>query len=339
MQGDDVRTIREERGLNQTEFASWLNQQLNRKYDKQKVSRWENSSERIPLAVVGLLAESRRQGRPRGPALVLAVANQKGGVGKTVSAVNIATVLALQGYGVLFIDADPQANATLHFGINPYEPDAVSGRPRPTLFNALKTEASYDLDDLAIRVSELDIRVVPSSIQLAEIEPDLMVQSGGEHALKERLGTCRNRYDFVIIDTPPNIGQLTKNALTAADVIVIPCQTAIFSVVGIDFLLRNVNLTKRRSNPRLAILGILPTKFNRRLKNDVATLDDIHKGFGKHLRIFDPVPAAAIYDQTTASGRAAVEIDADAPGITAYEEVAAALVEERGKRLETVNVA
>ena len=188
-------------------------------------------------------------------------------------------------------------------------------------------------------MGELNIRVVPSSIQLAEIEPDLMVQSGGEHALKERLGTCRNRYDFVIIDTPPNIGQLTKNALTAADVIIIPCQTAIFSVVGIDFLLRNVNLTKRRSNPRLAILGILPTKFNRRLKNDVATLDDIHKGFGKHLRIFDPVPAAAIYDQTTASGRAAVEIDADAPGVAAYEEVAAALIEERSKRLETVNVA
>jgi chromosome partitioning protein len=119
VRGEDMRGLREERSLSQADFAAWLNERLDRRYDRSKISRWESNSEKIPDALVRfLLKETAIAASKHGPALVVCSANQKGGVGKTTCTVNTASLLAKEGYRVLIIDADPQANATAHLGID-----------------------------------------------------------------------------------------------------------------------------------------------------------------------------------------------------------------------------
>ena len=334
MKGSELRAFREARGQNQGDLAQWLNEQMGRRYDKQRISKWENESERIPQAVVALVRKENLGPEPgHGPAYIVTVTNQKGGVGKSVTAVNAATVLSRQGYRTLLIDGDPQANATMHLGIDAY---ALEEQGR-TLHNAFAGE--HSLSDITVTVPESGLDVVPSCIRLAETEVQLMLDPAGAHALKEILADLRDQYDFIIIDTPPNIGQLTINALTSAHGALVPCQTERFSVVGMRFLFSNIDKIRRRTNPSLSVVGIVPSMYQARQVNDRTTLQQIQEEYGGMINVFPPIPKVAVYAQATTIGRALMDAAPDAPGASVYHAIAAALVHERNAMLEKAHVA
>lgn len=339
MRGEDMRILREERNLSQPDFAAWLNEKLERRYDRSKISRWESNSEKIPDAVVRfLLKETTPVDTSHGPALVVCLANQKGGVGKTTGTVNTASILARDGYRVLIIDADPQANATAHLGIDLVEYE--EGR-RKSLAHVLREDAS--VEEVVVPVGSAEsgggLEIVPSSIELASVEVELTADPSGPMALRERLQDARLVYDFIFIDCPPNLGQCTANGLVASDVIVIPCQTEYLSSIGVNHLLKTINKLKRRCHPSLAVLGILPTMHNARLNQHQVTLEQMHTALGGSLRIFPPVPRATIYGDAALAGRAALEAVPDAPGAPSYRALADAVIAERSRRLEVAHVA
>lgn len=336
MLGETMRTFRESLGLNQSEFAGWLNEKMSRRYDKQKISSWERGAERVPQAVATLLAKSlsaKAAEQQTGPAFIIAVANQKGGVGKTTSSVNIASALALRGYKVALVDTDPQASATRHLGINPLE-HAAAGK---TVHQAL--QGTVKINDILVEIPNTGLLVAPSSISLAKFDAEGNSEAGADMILREVLEDTLNSLDFIVIDCPPNLGKLTVNSLAVANTVLIPCQTEPLALMGIDDLFESIRKTKRRLNPRLTVAGILPTMHGPNLVEDKTSLEQIYTEYGSGTRIFPFVQSAAIYPQSVRAGRAVVEAMPSAPGVSAYNAVAEALIEARNASVEVRHVA
>lgn len=182
---------------------------------------------------------------------VMAIANQKGGVGKTSTAFALAYGLASQGRRVLAIDADAQGNLSFAVGVQ-------SGGP--SIFGVLTQEAQ--LAQAIVTATAFD--VVPSSKNISQADAALAGVIGRDHRLREGLETVRDNYDFVIIDCPPQLGAVTVNSLTAADFVIVPCQADAFSLQGISDLFATIGSVRKYSNPTLAVLGILVTKYSPR---------------------------------------------------------------------------
>lgn len=217
---------------------------------------------------------------------VIAFMNQKGGVGKTTTAVNVGAALAEQGQRVCLVDLDPQAHLTINYGIDP-----SSGSP--TLYDVLVDERS--VLEAMIRIDER-IAVVPGSIDLAAAEVELVTVIGRETLLRQRMEAVRGEFDFVLLDCPPSLGLLTVNGLVLADEVLIPMQPHFLALQGFAKLLETVNLVSRRMNPRLKVSGVLLTMFDgqARLSNEVVTelRRFISEAAGKNLpwsdaRLFD----------------------------------------------------
>lgn len=216
---------------------------------------------------------------------VIAVANQKGGVGKTTTTLNVGAALAEMGQRVLLIDLDPQASLTTSFGI---EPDALEMTIHNALEAALRDQERPGLLDV-IRTTSWGLDLITANLTLSAIDLDLLQAMSGEFVLRDLIGKLRSRYDFVLIDCPPNLGLLTINALAAAQEVLIPLQTEYLPMKGLKLLLNTIHKAQQKLNPKLKIAGVVLTMVESRTLHSREVIESVQKVFEGKIRIFASV--------------------------------------------------
>jgi chromosome partitioning protein len=205
--------------------------------------------------------------------LIIAVTNQKGGVGKTTTALNVSSALAFMGKSTLLIDTDPQAHSTLSCVNDPSQYDK-------SLYDLLISNEK-NIEDHIISTTIPGLEIVISKISMAKLEPTLLGEIDGHFRLKDVLESVRKKYDFIFIDSPPTLGIITLNALVAADSIIIPIQSSYLSLEGADDLMDTIDKVKKVANPNLQILGVLITLHDKRTNISKDVVKKIKKTFGK----------------------------------------------------------
>jgi chromosome partitioning protein len=256
---------------------------------------------------------------------VVAIANQKGGVGKTTTAINLGTALAACGKTILLIDIDPQGNASTGLGIQ-------NSARRLTTYDVLLGEAR--LSDAVIRTQVPGFDLVPSVVDLSAAEVELVERPRREYRLREALGGTDKDYDYVLIDCPPSLGLLTVNALVAARSVLVPLQCEFFALEGLSLLLRTVDRVRRSFNPALEVQGVLLTMVDRRNNLAQQVASDVRSFLGK--RVYDTViPRNVRVSEAPSHGMPVLLYDFRCPGAQAYVQLAGEVL-RREKMAETV---
>ena len=213
-----------------------------------------------------------KRGLPQRESKVIAVINQKGGVGKSTSVINLSACLGENKKKVLVIDFDPQGNSTSGYGI---EKDELEHDVYDIILD------DFPIEDAIIETCEPNVFIVPATIQLATAEIELVSLEKRESVLKEAVSRVKDEFDYVFIDCPPSLGLLTINALIAADSLIIPIQCEYYALEGVAKLLESMEMVKRYKNPNLEIFGVLMTMYDSRTTLSKQVVDEVKKYFGK----------------------------------------------------------
>ncbi len=252
---------------------------------------------------------------------VIAIVNQKGGVGKTTTAINLSASLAVLEKKVLIIDADPQANTTS--GLN-FSPDNDEKR---TLYEVLIGERA--IEDTLIQTEIANLHMIPSHINLVGAEIELLKKADRESIMKNALSGIRGDYDYIIIDCSPSLGLITVNSLTAADSVIVPVQPEFFALEGIGKLLQTIRLVQRGYNPGLVIEGFVVTMFDGRTKVHNQVLEELKEHF--HELIFNTVIQRNIrLSEAPSHGKPIILYDVICNGTTNYLNLAREVLERDG---------
>lgn len=252
---------------------------------------------------------------------IIAIANQKGGVGKTTTAVNLAAALGAQDKRVLMIDADPQGNATSGLGIN--KRSIVR-----SVYQLLNGEDSFE--SCVVESPYAGVSVIPSSMDLAGAELELVDAERREFRLKDAILQHKKDYDFILIDCPPSLGLLTLNGLNACDSILIPIQCEYYALEGLSQLMSSVRSVKRLYNPFIELEGVLVTMYDSRLNLTLQVVDEVKRFFpGK---VFSSVvPRNVRLSEAPSYGKPIKYYDAHSKGALAYDSLAAEIIRNNAK--------
>ena len=257
---------------------------------------------------------------------VISLVNQKGGVGKTTTSINLSASLSLQGKKVLLVDLDPQGNATTGVGFNKGDIDQSIYE----VFNGV-----VDIHDIVLHTRFRDLDLLPSSLQLAGIDIEL-INKGREDPsfqktmqFKKSLNLIKDNYDYIIIDCPPSLGLITTNALVASDSVIIPVQCEFFALEGITQLLNAIMLTKKQLNPNLKLEGVLLTMFDSRANLSIEVIEEIRSYF-KDKVYTTLIPRLIRLAEAPSHGKPIIAYDPKSKGSLAYLNLAKEVIERNG---------
>lgn len=248
---------------------------------------------------------------------VIAFANQKGGVGKTTTAVNTSVMLARQGYRVLLIDLDPQGNTTSSLGVDKTDLEQ-------TMYDVIVGDAA--IPDVVASAIRENLDLLPTTPALAAAEVDLVSIVQREWQLKHALAAVSDAYDLAIIDCPPSLGLLTVNGLTAAHHVVIPIQCEFLALEGVSQLVTTIDLVKRQLNPELDLLGVLMTMFDARTNLSSSVVEEVRRFFPDHI-FGTVVPRSVRLAEAPSYGQSIAEYDPSSRGGQAYVAFTAELID------------
>ncbi len=243
---------------------------------------------------------------------ILAIANQKGGVGKTTTSVNLGASLAEMGFRVLVVDLDPQGNATTGLGVNARE---VEG----SIYDVIMSDAA--VEDCIEPTSLKNLFVVPATIDLAGAEIELVPAFSRELKLRRALNEIKDDYDYILIDCPPSLGLLTVNGLAAADDVLVPIQCEYYALEGLSQLIRNVSLVRTNLNPTLDVRGIVLTMYDARTKLADQVEQEVRRHFGRTVYL-TVIPRTVRLSEAPSFGQPIILFDPTSRGAVAYRELA-----------------
>ncbi|MCB0933886.1 MAG: ParA family protein [Mycobacterium sp.] len=279
----------------------------------------------VPSGLTGRPVRSIPEPQPlaeHGPAVVIAMCNQKGGVGKTTSTINLGAALAECGRRVLLVDLDPQGALSAGLGVPHYE-------LAQTVHNLL-VEPRVGIDEVLIHTRVPDLDLVPSNIDLSAAEIQLVNEVGREQTLGRALRPVLDGYDYVLIDCQPSLGLLTVNALACSDAVIIPTECEFFSLRGLALLTDTVDKVRDRLNPKLAIRGILVTRYDNRTVNAREVMARVLERFGD--LVFDTVITRTVrFPETTVAGEPITSWAPKSAGAQAYRTLAREVIDRFGK--------
>lgn len=248
---------------------------------------------------------------------VIAIANQKGGVGKTTTAVNLSSCLAFKGKKVLIIDIDPQGNTTSGLGID-------KKNIKKSIYDVLINDE--DIESTLIDTPVENLKICPSNIQLAGAEVELVSVISRETRMKAAVASIREKFDFVLIDCPPSLGLLTVNSLTAADTVLVPIQCEYYALEGLSQLMNTVKLVQKHLNPNLDVEGVVLTMFDARTNLSIQVVEEVKRHF-KNKVYRTIIPRNVRLSEAPSYGLPIILYDAKSKGAECYIELAEEVIE------------
>lgn len=266
----------------------------------------------------------KKRKNPDKDTLILSIINQKGGVGKSTTAVNLSAALGEKGYKVLLVDLDPQGNSSSGLGFDKTNCEVCS---YDCLLNDEVTTAETIVD-----VETKNVWLIPATIELAGAEAELVQEIARESRLSEALDEIDGQFDFILVDCPPSLGLLTVNALTAADELIIPIQCEFYALEGLSKILDSTNMVKKRLNKKLSIFGVVITMYDKRTSLAKQVAEEVENFFGD--KVFKTrIPRTVRISEAPGFGQPITEYDPNGKGAEAYRNLAKEVI-KRYKELD-----